>query len=998
MTEEEENVENRFTDVVWPGWEVVRKLGEGSFGGVYEIQRTLPDGQVEKGALKKLTLPRNADEIEELRSNQFDDASITAHFSNQLKSLVSEYGMMKKLSGCPNIVHSLDLRYIQHDDGIGWDLYIRMELLTPLKKVLIPEYNEQTVLNLGTDLCSALIACEKEHIIHRDIKPENILVSDGGVYKLGDFGVAKVAVENGTGTITGTTGYMAPEISKHEAYGPTVDIYSLGMVLYWMMNERTLPFLPLPPQIPTAMQRQEATNRRFRGEPLPAPKNGSEGLKQVILKACAYKPEDRYQTAAEMLEALEGCTEPKKNTQPEPKKSEPTPKQPPVPQAPPAEKKTTTPPAAKAPKTKRVPLMPILAGATAVVCLIGAILIFGQKKKPSPVQETMAQTRAEETTQTKSDNQDKEPILELTLTPDKNASYSDVKHDSLLIEKRILALSAEAEISMNDETGEINATIPMTDVGYGNNVENIIRATISRRQVLFLERYLNRYQIMYDDEYGIIDREDIVEVYQTTAGEMNKELGMPLEVESASGDPLALEDSQPCIYLKLTQERVDKMYTGFDQDGTDTFGFDTTVSNSVSFPYTYQASDGLTFVLVPSSWKEESLTRAIVCGLSNDVLNKGYTYQYAITPEAFWEKREEGKYFGQEQCEFEELEDPDNTVSIRLQMYNYSEVSDSLVEQTIRQMKDKMDIIGLPYALGRDVQSEDTVVICTNPKRLNADLLKLFTDSISLHVEYTDIYAWNMTIKNIEIVPIENSGKIGLQVQYTKAEAVEDVTSRLRWKDDKSLYYGGISDPMVSTQITTTISDDTILFDQFPMMGQSSIDEQYGYILKLIAYNLQAKRTGVNVFCNNDYKFNSENAHFGLSATSDEDQKIVDYIREKYPEFSVRMAEDKNKCLYVFMNAEIRPKFYENCFDQVEQIFKECKLDESDLNGAVFLLIDEKEDQRCRLVFTRYPWDTYMSCTGNCRGDMLDVYKEDFSNNASWRLFFQKRNFEMYGS
>ena len=66
---------SRFTDVVWPGWEVVRKLGVGSFGGVYEIQRTLPDGQVEKGALKKLTLPRNPDEIEELRSNQFDEAS-----------------------------------------------------------------------------------------------------------------------------------------------------------------------------------------------------------------------------------------------------------------------------------------------------------------------------------------------------------------------------------------------------------------------------------------------------------------------------------------------------------------------------------------------------------------------------------------------------------------------------------------------------------------------------------------------------------------------------------------------------------------------------------------------------------------------------------------------------------------------------------------------------------------------------------------------------------
>ena len=298
---------NQFTDVVWPGWEVVRKLGEGSFGGVYEIQRTLPDGQVEKGALKKLTLPRNADEIEELRSGQYDEASITAHFSNQLKNLVGEYGMMKKLSGCPNIVHSLDLSYIQHDDGIGWDLYIRMELLTPLKKVLPPEYSEKTVLELGTSLCNALIACEKEHIIHRDIKPENILVSEEGTFKLTDFGIAKVSEKTGSGTLAGTNGYMAPEVANRQHYGASADLYSLGMVLYWMMNKRTLPFLPLPPEIPTAAQRQEAVNRRLNGAPPPPPAAGSLALKQVVLKACAFSSADRYQSIQEFSRALEAC-------------------------------------------------------------------------------------------------------------------------------------------------------------------------------------------------------------------------------------------------------------------------------------------------------------------------------------------------------------------------------------------------------------------------------------------------------------------------------------------------------------------------------------------------------------------------------------------------------------------------------------------------------------------------------------------------------------------
>lgn len=299
-----------------------------------------------------------------------------------------------------------------------------MELLTPLKKVLPTEYSEQTVIAIGKDLCTALTACEKEHIIHRDIKPENILVSEDGVFKLGDFGVAKIAMENGTGTVTGTIGYMAPEISKHEAYGPTVDIYSLGMVLYWMMNERTLPFLPMPPQIPTAMQHQEASSRRFRGEALPAPKNGSEALKQVVLKACAYHPEGRYHTADEMLSDLTGCTSSTVSEKADTETARPDEKI--------SEKKHGR---------KKLPLKPIFAAA-AVLCIASAVLLFIQRKKPVPAPEATVQSlaaeAAEETavpeaTVTAVDETVDDPVLELKLFPDDSASFSDVRHDTPLI-------------------------------------------------------------------------------------------------------------------------------------------------------------------------------------------------------------------------------------------------------------------------------------------------------------------------------------------------------------------------------------------------------------------------------------------------------------------------------------------------------------------------------------------------------------------------------------
>ena len=296
-----------YENVNFPGWEVVRKIGEGSFGGVYEIHRTLPDGRVEKAALKKLTVPKDNIEIRELYSQSFSRETITAHYKEQVRELAKEYTLTQELNSCKNVVACHDVQCVQHADGIGWDIYIRMELLKPLKLVLSADYQEMAVLKLGLSLCNALLACQEHHIVHRDIKPENILVSDRGEFKLGDFGIAKVSEKTATGTMTGTMGYMAPEVANRWHYGSQADIYSLGMVLYWMMNRRTLPFLPFPPAIPTAAQRQEAANRRFAGESFPPPVNGSRELKAIVMKACAFSTEERYQTVRELQQDLYAC-------------------------------------------------------------------------------------------------------------------------------------------------------------------------------------------------------------------------------------------------------------------------------------------------------------------------------------------------------------------------------------------------------------------------------------------------------------------------------------------------------------------------------------------------------------------------------------------------------------------------------------------------------------------------------------------------------------------
>ena len=293
----------------WPGWTTVRLLGRGSFGAVYEIEREVL-GHKEKAALKVITIPQSGDEIDELYSSGYDEESITAHFRDFLSDIVREYTLMTEMKGHTNVVCCDDIRYVQHDDGFGWDIFIKMELLTPLIKTAGAVSPEEQAVRLGCDLCRALALCRSRNILHRDIKPQNIFVSKDGDYKLGDFGIAKTVEKTSGGTKIGTYSYMAPEVYNNRPYGHTADIYSLGLVLYWLLNERRLPFNPLPPAVPRNADMENARARRFSGEPIPAPKHGSRELKRIVLKACAFDPKDRYQSAEEMLLDLERLGEP----------------------------------------------------------------------------------------------------------------------------------------------------------------------------------------------------------------------------------------------------------------------------------------------------------------------------------------------------------------------------------------------------------------------------------------------------------------------------------------------------------------------------------------------------------------------------------------------------------------------------------------------------------------------------------------------------------------
>lgn len=290
----------------WPDWKIVKYLGGGAYGKVYEIERTISGTQEkEKAALKIVSRPKDDGEIEEYEVSGYDKESIIESYKSEIQNYVKEYKLMKALQGQTNIVSCDDFTVVWNENGIGGNVFIRMELLTPLNQVLKERaLSIEEIIKLGKDIASALILCEKKNIIHRDIKPANIMVSQFGNYKLGDFGVSKIMDHATYATAMGTPEYQAPEVVHMGKYGQTADIYSLGIALYWLLNNRRMPFIGADEQ-PTVDQKNEAMEKRYRGEKLPAPKNGSAKLKKIVLKACEYNPEDRYASAQEMYDDLD---------------------------------------------------------------------------------------------------------------------------------------------------------------------------------------------------------------------------------------------------------------------------------------------------------------------------------------------------------------------------------------------------------------------------------------------------------------------------------------------------------------------------------------------------------------------------------------------------------------------------------------------------------------------------------------------------------------------
>ena len=283
-------------DVCWDAWQASRPLGSGRSGEVFEIQHSGPKG-LECAALKVMHIPGTPEVTSKLLAQGQSPEMIKDRYHKRMETAMIAYGHMWAMGNHPNVLNCDQPVCDAMGDGYGWEIKLKMALSRPLGELWPQGMPEQQVLQLGTDLATALALCQEQGLVHEGIKQSNIFVSATGNYQLGDFGAAKVSGM----PCGGDRSCMAPEMYWGMPYDGRADVYSLGILLYTMLNGG---YQPLTWPGMTEEEKTAAIERRLSGDTLAPPCSGSPALQRLVLRACAYEPANRFASALEFREAF----------------------------------------------------------------------------------------------------------------------------------------------------------------------------------------------------------------------------------------------------------------------------------------------------------------------------------------------------------------------------------------------------------------------------------------------------------------------------------------------------------------------------------------------------------------------------------------------------------------------------------------------------------------------------------------------------------------------
>lgn len=277
-------------------WKIISRSNDSGFSVVYKVARD--DGVI--CAIKEMSLPRSEKDMDALISagivSSYEEA--TNFFATAIQD---ELNLMKKFNGSPNILNFFGFAQKPSEDQTSVKYYLRMEYAEDIKSYFIKnDVSQKDVAKLAIDICTALEVISNNNITHNDIKPANIFIDNNGNFKLGDFGIAST-VGNNNFVPFGTLNYLSPEVCSRKQTLFSSDLYSLGLVMYKLLAGE-LPF------VSEDVSESKALEMRLSGKEIPAIDGVNKQLMEIVTKACSYNPQERFNNASQMKQALLALT------------------------------------------------------------------------------------------------------------------------------------------------------------------------------------------------------------------------------------------------------------------------------------------------------------------------------------------------------------------------------------------------------------------------------------------------------------------------------------------------------------------------------------------------------------------------------------------------------------------------------------------------------------------------------------------------------------------
>lgn len=242
----------------------------------------------QKYIVKVISIPASQVQLEALLlSGAYPDAEAASKYFKELANdITNEAALLQKLSRLEGF-HCYEGWQIEPmEDGTGFDVYLLAEYsLTLERHMRRGGLTHLNAVNLGLDLCAALSVCRRNGHLYVDLKPDNIVISENRGYLIGDIGfISMNSLKYASLPEKYRSAYTAPEIrDAYSSLNTTIDTYAVGMILYQVFNDGKLP-------VP--------------GEELVPPAYADHEMAQIILKACAADPAERWQDPQEMGQAL----------------------------------------------------------------------------------------------------------------------------------------------------------------------------------------------------------------------------------------------------------------------------------------------------------------------------------------------------------------------------------------------------------------------------------------------------------------------------------------------------------------------------------------------------------------------------------------------------------------------------------------------------------------------------------------------------------------------